>query len=328
MKRFFVALALVGALGACDGGNPASESDDSAGVGTGAQPLIDEPMPTNVPTEPGGSTGPDVYGTDANADLTMNDVDFDPQTGQLVLNNLPFDGGDNRYARDTAASTALGNAGSPFSAYRNVQGSNRYYAVFRRSASGYSQVTAVGNDNYVTFGFGGASAQRLSGDGSLPNANQNYVFNGEYAAVRTIIDPDTGSEIQYVIGDVRIDVDIEDFDDLGAVEGIIANRQFFDKAGVPINDLNGSDEFISLATAQIDFSNWTIQSSTAGVYGGNNTNGVGATGTWQGLFTGPNGEEVAGIVVVEGTGPIGIDPNTGDYIQVDVREVGAFVATR
>jgi hypothetical protein len=46
------------------------------------------------------------------------------------------------------------------------------------------------------------------------------------------------------------------------------------------------------------------------------------------LFAGPNGEEVAGIVVVSGTGPIGIDPATGDLIEVQVRETGGFIATR
>ncbi|WP_136439622.1 hypothetical protein [Pacificoceanicola onchidii] len=327
MKRTFVALALASVLAACEGGNPASDGE-SDGVGTGTQPLVDEPMPTNVPTEGTGNTGPDAYGGDINDDLTMNNVEFDTATGELVLNNLPFDGNDNTYARDAGVSGAFTGNGSSFSAYRNVEGTNRYYAVFRQSQMGYAQATAVGTDNYVTFGFGGAAAQRLEGSGALPDAEESYIFDGEYAAVRTVIDPTTGSEMQYVIGTVRIRVDIEDFDDIGAVEGFIADRTFFDNAGVPINDLNGSNERISLGTAQIDFSNWTIESSTASVYNGNNTNGVGATGTWEGLFAGPNGEEVAGIVVVEGLGPIGIDPDTGEYIEVDVREVGGFVATR
>ncbi|MFW2541391.1 hypothetical protein ACN2XU_02025 [Primorskyibacter sp. 2E107] len=325
MKRYIAALALTSVLAACSGGNPANDGED--GIGTGTQPLVDEPMPTTVPDEGGGTTGPDVYGGDIEDDLTMNDVQFDAATGELVLNNLPFDG-NNSYARTAGASAAFQTAGSSFDAYRNTEGTNRYYAVFRQSDQAYAQVTAVGTDNYVTFGFGGAAAQRLSGDGALPDSNQSYIYDGEYAAVRTIIDPDTGSEIQYVIGTARVRVDIQDFDDIGAVEGFIANRTFFDNAGIPINDLNGSDERISLGTAQINFDNWTIESSTASVYGGNNTNGVGATGTWEGLFAGPNGEEVAGVVVVEGNGPIGIDPATGEYIEVQVREVGGFVGSR
>ncbi|MFZ7091961.1 hypothetical protein [Primorskyibacter sp. 2E233] len=324
MNRFILALALSSVLAACTGGNPGNSGDD--GIGSGTQPLVDEEVPTNVPDEGTASTGPDVYGTSANEKLTMNDVDFDPATGELVLNNLPFDGDDNLYQRDAAVSTAFGTAGSSFDAYRNVAGTNRYYAVFRRTGSGYSQVTAVGTDNYVTFGFGGVAAQRLSGSGKLPTSNQSYIYDGEYAAVRTIIDPDTGSQIQYVAGTTRIRVDIEDFDTTGAVEGYIADRTFFDNNGVPIDDLNGTGEFISLSTASINFDNWTIESSDATIVGGPGT--TGATGTWEGLFAGPNGEEVAGIVVIEGTGPIGIDPATGEYIEVQVREVGGFVAER
>lgn len=325
MKHYILALALAGALSACSEGNPSS-GDSSDGVGTGTQPLVDEEMPDTVEEEDGGSTGPDKYAEDTSGGLTMNNVAYDKSTDTLVLNNLPFDGDDNTYARSAATSTAFANAGSGFSAYRNVEGSNRYYAVFRQSDQGYAQVAAAGTDNYVTFGFGGVAAQRLSGDGSLPNKNQSYIFDGEYAAVRSVIDPNTGSEIQYVIGTVRIRVDIEDFDDLGAVEGYIADRTYFDSTGVPINELNGSGEYLTLATASIDFDNWTIESSDASIQGGYST--TGATGTWEGLFAGPNGEEVAGIVVVEGSGPIGIDPDTGEYIQVEVREVGGFVATR
>ncbi|WGW05434.1 hypothetical protein [Tropicibacter oceani] len=340
MNRIILALALASVLAACTGGNP-NDSGNDDGIGTGTQPLVDEEVPDNVDEE--GSTdnsGPDVYGTEANDLLTMNDVEFDTATGELVLNNMPFDGDDNLYARDATVSTSFRNAGSSFDAYRNVGGSNRYYAVFRQTDSGYSRVTAAGTDNYVTFGFGGVAAQRLKGNGALPNADQSYIFDGEYAAVRTIIDPDTGSEMQYVAGTVRIRVDVEDFDTTGAVEGYIADRTFFDNNGVLIDDLNGTGEFITLSTAEINFDNWTIGSSDASVVGGpqpttdpNNLGGLGGgtttvAGTWEGLFAGPNGEEVAGIVVMEGSGAIGIDETTGDYVFVQVREVGGFVAER
>ena len=330
MNRSIIALALAGALAACTGGNP-NDSGNDAGVGTGAQPLIDEPMPDQDtiddnqedPADPVEET--DSFGSDYSDDLSMNEVTYDPASGDLVLNNMPFDGEDNLYRADPAASAALAGAGSSFDAYRNVGGVNRYYAVFRQSDSGYSQVTAVGTDNYIEFGFGGLAAQRLTGEGALPEANQEYTFTGEYAAVRTIIDPDTGSEIQYVAGTAEIYVDIEDFDDVGAVEGIIANRAFFDANGVFIPEISNTGEFISLKTSDINFDTWTINSATATAVLDGET---GATGSWEGLFTGPNGEEVAGIVFIEGQGPVGIDPDTGDYIQVQVRESGGFIATR
>lgn len=321
MYRNFIALALAGVLAACTGGNPNDAGNDE-GVGTGDQPLIVETDTETVGDTTTEDAGTDKFGADINADLTMNNVDFDEDTGEIILNNMPFDGEGNRYARAAAASDALGAAGSTFDAYANVGGGNSYFAVFRRTAN--SQVTAVGTNSYVSFGFGGVAAQRLDGDGSLPNSNDAYVFTGEYAAVRTIIDDTTGSQIQYVAGTVRIDVDIEDFDDIGAVQGIVSNRQFFDENGIEITDIAGAD-FISLATSQINFDNWTINSSTASVIRDNTAT---ATGNWEGLFTGPNGEEVAGIVFTEGTGPVGIDPDTGEYIEVQVRESGGFIAER
>lgn len=334
MYRNFIALTAVGVLAAC-----ASGSSDGSGIGSGTQPLTSEeqpgglgsgaqplqPEPDEVPQEPTTPVAvdsPDIFGSAINEDLTLNAVDYDPDTDELVLNNLPFDG-DNAYTRNAAVTAAVG---SGFGHYENVGGTSNYYAVFRRSGSGYSQVGTVGTDRYVSFGFGGVAAQRLDGEGALPAGNSQYLFTGEYAAVRTIIDPDSGSQVQYVAGTARIDVDIEDFDTTGAVEGVIVDRTFFDNNGVQLTDLDNVD-FISMATAELNFDNWTIASSTATAY--NRADGeAGASGSWQGLFAGPNGEEVAGIVVVSGTGPIGIDPDTGDFEEVQVRETGGFIANR
>lgn len=324
MYRIFLALAAASVLSACEGAAPTVEQ--GVGIGTGTQPLTEEESQDDIaPETPLGDRSPvNVYGDEADADLTMNDMKFDPATGELVLNNLPFDGDDNLYTRDAALSSGLQAGGSSFDVYTNVDGRASYYAVFRRSDSGYSQVGAAATDRYLGFGFGGVSAQRLRGNGRLPNANQAYLFTGEYAAVRTVDDPTTGTQVQYVAGTVEIDVDIQDFDVSGAVEGVIVDRRFFDENGVRIASLDNAD-FVSLATADIDFSDWTIMSSQAtSVVRGES----GASGTWEGLFTGPNGEEVAGIVVMEGEGPVGIDPATGDYILLDVRETGGFIATR
>lgn len=321
MYRNFIALTAVGVLAACTSGNPISSSDE-VGIGTCNQPLQPDTDCDPGETSTEAATSPNVYGAALNSDLTVNDMTYDPLTDELVLNNLPFDG-DNTYARNAPLSAAIG---SPFGAYESVGGTSDYYAVFRRSGSGYSQVGTVGTDQYVSFGFGGAAAQRLDGTGALPTANSQYLFTGEYAAVRTIIDPDTGSQLQYVAGTATIEVDVEDFDDTGAVEGIIADRTFFDNNGVQLTDLDDVD-FISLATADINFDNWTIASSTATAYSRADLSS-GASGSWQGLFAGPNGEEVAGIVVVSGSGPIGIDATTGDFEEVQVRETGGFIASR
>jgi hypothetical protein len=327
MYRNLLVLAFAGAISACSLDGSALDSGNDEGVGTGEQPLVGEEQPTDVPDEPstGAASSVDVFGADLNADLRMNEVIYDPDTDELLLNNIPFDGDDGEYARDAAGTAGLASAGSGFGAYRNTSGQAEYYAVFRRSDNAYSQVVTAGTDRYFSFGFGGAAALRLDGTGALPNANQSYVFNGEYAGVRTILDESSGTSIQYVAGTAQIDVDIEDFDTVGAVEGLIVDRRFFDANGVQVAGLNDVD-YIALHTAQINFDDWTISSSTATVrpqLGQREMNG-----SWEGLFAGPNGEEVAGIIVVEGDGPVGIDPTTGDYIVREVRETGGFVATR
>jgi hypothetical protein len=335
MYRIFAALALTGVLAACDGSTLTGSG--SSGIGTGAQPLIAEPAPTDGGTTPDpADPDPDnLYASElanASADLTVDAMRYDPASDELVFNNLPFDSnkviaGENTYTRDGAVSAALGGTGSGFDGYRNAAGprvASQYFAVFRRSASGNSQVGAVGTDRYLAFGFGGAAAQRLNGSGALPAANDSYIFAGEYAAVRTVVDETTGTRMEYVAGTSIIEVDIQDFDVTGAVEGLIVNRRFFDANGVALPDLTGAD-FITMKTAEINFDTWTITSSDAStVLAGEEQQ----TGSWSGLFAGPNGEEVAGIVVVEGEGPVGIDPATGEYILQQVRETGGFIATR
>ncbi len=336
MYRTIVALALASALAACDPASLSSSGD--SGIGTGAQPLIAEPEAVDGggTVDPDADPDPDNLYTseldDASDELTVNEMTFDPDTGELVFNDLPFDsdkgvGGENVYTRDAGVSAAL--AGSGFDAYRNAAGpraTQQFFAVFRRSATGFSEVGAVGSDRYLSFGFGGAAAQRLDGKGALPDTNDSYVFTGEYAAVRTVVDDDLNdTRIEYVSGVSLIDVDIQDFDVSGAVEGLIVSREFFDANGVNIADLSRAD-FLSLATAEINFDTWTISSSDASAVRSDGE--VTQTGSWSGLFAGPNGEEVVGIVVVEGQGPVGIDPATGDFITQDVREVGGFIATR
>ncbi len=324
MYRIIGALVVASVLVGCEGSS-LSDDDSPSGIGTGTQPLVpeaDDPVDPD-PADPGNPNNQ--FGTEFNEDLTVNEMTFDPATGELVLNGVPFDGDDNLYTRDATVSDAVRAAsGTGYDVYRNVAGTSDFYAVFRRSASGFTQAGALATDRYVSFGFGGVGAQRLEGSGALPNSDQSYVFTGEYAAVRTVVDATSGNRVQYVAGTSVIDVDIEDFDDIGAVEGLIVDRTFFDANGVQITDLDNAD-YIALATGQINFDDWSIVSSDATVF---QAGGAKASGNWQGLFAGPNGEEVAGIVVVEGSGPIGIDPDTGEYIEVSVRETGTFIATR
>jgi len=256
-----------------------------------------------------------IYGEDlGQQDIVMNSLIYDPVTQTLVINNIPFDGatGENGEA-EYARIDALPNG---FEVYDNVAGRS-YFAVFRRSDSGYSQVGAVGTETYIQYGFGGLTAQRLNAAVSMPRGE--YVYSGEYAAIRTYDEaqPNSPNQVQYVTGDVTMDVDVSDFDVTGAVEGIISNRILYDENRNPIGAL---DDYISLATAEIDFETDTISSSAAfGVSFSDRANLT--SGNWAAVFAGPNGEEIAGIVLLEGAAGDGADPGA-------VRESGVFIALR
>lgn len=297
--RLIAPLALF-LLAACDG-NPLGTGDDGGGDGG----------------DPDTRTGA-IYGDAVGADqLTMNSLVYDADRDELIVNNIPFDG--ESAPNGQAAYVRNGSLPGGFGRYESVEtattGRRQYYAVFRRSASGYSQAAAVGTDDYISYGFGGVTAQSNSATVALPGGGE-YVYTGEYAAVRTFDKTEAGApdEVQYVTGDVRLDVDIRDFDVTGAVEGIINNRMFYGQDGTPLGVL---DDYISLATGDIDRDTRTITSSEAfGVsFAGAETI---TEGNWAAVFAGPNGEEIAGIVVLEGT--VTPDPDSGT-----VRETGVFI---
>jgi hypothetical protein len=246
--------------------------------------------------------------------LTLNNIAYDPDSDTLTLNNIPFDDPDNAYERIRTEKFTNG-----FDAYQSAPalGTNeiQYFAVFRRSDSGLTQVAAAGTTAYIEFGYGGAGAQRLGGGTpTLPN-NGIYSYSGEYAGVRTNLNAGPSGEnvVTYVTGDVELAVDFDDFDDTGTIGGFVTNRALYNDAGQPIGALDG---FISLQDSTIDFTTATVVTANASeVVGGD----VVRSGNWEGVLAGPGGSEVAGILFVEGaTG----NNNNG------IREVGGFIAER
>lgn len=254
-----------------------------------------------------------VYLDEQNTFLSLNNISYDPGSDTLTLNNIPFDDPDNAYER---IGTEQFNNG--FDAYQSAPaaGTNeiQYFAVFRRSDSGLTQVAAAGTTAYLDFGYGGAGAQRLGATPSLP-ANGIYSYSGEYAGVRTSLNAGVNGEnvVNYVTGDVELAVDFDDFDDTGTIGGFVTNRALYNDAGQPIGALDG---FISLQDTTIDFATaTTVTADASEVVGGN----IVRSGSWEGVLAGPGGTEVAGILFVEGaTG----NANNG------IREVGGFIAER
>lgn len=282
MIRNMTAVAGLAVLCACGDGNPFGTVQEAGGdVSTGS-----------------------AYLTDQGTFLTLNNIAYDATSDTLSINNIPFDDPNNAYERITTEAFSNG-----FDAYTSAPtpGSNEfeYFAVFRRSDSGQTQVAAAGTDTYIDFGYGGAGAQRLGGQPTLPAAGI-FSYNGEYAAVRTTLSGGGGATVQYVTGDATLRVDFDDFDNTGAVGGSISNRTLYDTSGAAIGTLSG---FISLQDTDIDFANAAIEPATA-----TEVTATGSiNGNWRGVFAGPAGNEVAGILFVEGG---------------NVRESGAFIATQ
>lgn len=286
MRKPMTALAAVFVFTACDG-NPFATT-------TGSQTADQSPGSVNLSTQ----------GTF----LTLNNASYDASSDTLFLNNIPFDDPNNAYARITTEAFANG-----YDAYESAPaaGTNQvqYYAIFRRSDSGHTQVAAAGTTAYVSFGYGGAIAQRLTSQPTLPT-NGIYSYNGEYGAVRTTLGTGGAAHtIQYVIGDATLRLDFDDFDDTGAIGGTVQNRRLYDTTGALIGTLDG---FISLQDTTIDTATATVNVANATEFAGTGA-ATGNTGRWEGVLAGPGGVEIAGILFVEGT---------------SVREAGTFVTTR
>lgn len=286
------ALVSLLAVAAC-GGNPWVEED-------GAEPDV---------------FGGSIYADDLNDQLTMDSMVYDSETQELVINNIPFDGATAENGQAIYTRTgALG--ASSFDRYEDAAGTLAYYAVFRRSESGATQAGAFATSSYIDFGIGGASAQRNSANVNLPNSGE-YSFTGEYAAVRIYSDAaGVLDRPEYVTGDVEIEMDFGDFDDVGAIVGVISNRQLYDYNG---NIIGPMDDFVSLAMTEIDRDTGIV---TAGGASGISTDTATTmtSGQWTAILGGTEGTEIAGIVVLESA-----DSSTSTEL---VRETGVFIAIR
>ncbi len=264
IRKLIAASALVG-LAACSGGEflfPVEEEEEGS---------ITDPSPM--------FTG------------EVNKVDYDADNNQLVVNNLPFDGPDGIYQQVAARTEVNG-----FGVYTSLQtantGQRRYFAVFRQSEHG--EVAAIATGDYKNLGFGGTSIAR---DGTTAmRASGEYVYRGLYGGLRTFSDDtfkDRGG-IELVEGDVLLEIDLADFDDTGAVEGRVSNRTAYNINGVPLQPLPN----IVFSTTSIS-AGGVIDPGTA-----SSSNRDGSTrdsGTYQGLFVGPDGEEILGAVDISGT---------------------------
>ena len=262
-------------------------------------------------------------------------ISYNATDDTFTVDNLPFDG-DNTYARDDVV-TSLG----PFSVYENdstyaddVTGvlinQFEHKAIRGVSTTGNTEFSIVRTGAYVPYGFGGFLYQRNTGV-VLPTTGE-AAYNGDYAGLR---DFQGRGGLEYVTGQMNVNIDFEDFNAGDAVDGHITNRRVFDING---NDITAGI-LAALTTEQgvaitaLPSVNFVIQPgvlSTNGEITGSLSsfipNDEGSfdgleTGTYYAVISGTGaGQEIVGVVVMESP------DHRADG--VTVRETGGFILYR
>lgn len=314
--------------------------------GSGDNPVTGGDSDDGVITDPG--TDPNLGLTDAaflfqpNSNLVANSFVFTPGatpgTGTISINNLPFDGVSSQGGAYTPRPGVVLPNGTVYQNTPTTSAEDQYYAVVLTSGAGGTGalVGAVATNAYRGSGYGGAYASRPVGAGLPPTQPATYQYTGSYNGIRVIrqqedIAPANG--IQLTTGDAEINIDLQDFDLSGAIRGQIRNRRLFDLNGNEILVPGRSLGRLELVITNLDPATLETTSDAANP-GTTNTrnldNSFAQTGTWTGLVSGPNGEEVAGFLIVEGE-LSDFDPNfDSDLTRLPVtgRETGGFIAAR
>ncbi len=264
---------------------------------------------------------------DGNGSGYAQAITYDAATDTFTVDNLAFDG-DNAYARDDVVPD-LG----PFQVYENdtlyfddVTGDPipqyEHKALYGMSTTGNTRFAIVRTGAYVSYGFGGFIYAR-DGGVDLPTTGQ-ATFTGAYAGLR---DFNGQAGLEYVTGDMRIDIDFDDFNDGAGVSGEVTGRRIFDLDG---NDVTATVT-AELGTVDLPVLRFTVAegvTTDAGEMSGGvtsyYTDGTGQTllfenGTYYAVIAGAS-DEIVGVIVVEAA-----DPRVDG---VTVRETGGFILYR
>ena len=269
---------------------------------------------------------------------------YNRRNDTFTVDNIGFDGA-NVYKRDTVVPTVgnarvfaadevttdflTGNAIDQIVPYRAL------YGVSSTQLDGEPRTSyaIVRTGGYVNKGFGGYIYER-NGGVKLPDTGQ-ATFSGKYAGIRVF---DGRGGLEYTDGDMRIDIDFEDFNANDAVKGRIINRHAYDEDGIRLQT-GSADTDLKLPTIL-----FTVQEGTPSLnadgeiavpvssYVPNDTGALEPfeTGTFTGIIAGDTttgaagspgrGGEIVGIVKVTSE-----DPRTDG---VTVQETGGAILTR
>lgn len=344
MRELVVPLVVASFLAACSG--PAAfdkagtdGTDDTVDTGTPGDETSenpDEPINSDNTLPPGTSSPSPATGIvryeakDSEGNGYARSFTYNSSNDTFLVDGLAFDGANSAYTRGDP----VGSLGR-FAVY---EGPATYLdsvtdvpisqflhrALYGVSASGEVKLAIVRTGSYVNYGFGGFIYQR-NGSVTLPTSGQ-AAFTGEYAGLR---DFKGRGGLEYVRGDMTMEIDFEDFNAGDAVRGAVTNRRVYDIAG---NDITASimtalgSSAAVLPTITFDVGPGVMTEN------GEITGSVGsftydddsvATGFEQGKYyaivSGDDPDEVVGIIVTEAADP------RGDFT---TRETGGFLLTR
>lgn len=318
------------ALTACGGGgagdsNPVTGASDDD-VATATPGTIADPNDQSTNTS---------FVFDQDRQLTANQFTYQPGAtpadDTIVINNLPFDNVSSEDGTYTPRAGVVLPTGQVFD-NAATGASLQYLAVVQVSGTTGALIGAVATDGYAGFGYGGAYASR-NDSGLPPDTSITYRYTGTYNGVRVIRQVGTGAVgannvMQLTTGNATVLVDLRDIDEGGAVVGSISSRRLYDTNGNFLGNLSGIGLSELITAPSILTADNTIAETGAGTV---NSDGTAAqSGTYSGMFSGPNGEEIIGLLVIEGN-LADSDPNhdpVDGNAPVTGREVGGFIATR
>lgn len=279
MRSMFAALATLFLLAACGPGQPFTFNENT-----------DETEETVDPNDPNTSVD-SKFLFDRESGMTMNSVRYDAENDELVINNLPFDGPAGRYDH----LRNLGRGAISSAVYENRQtattGLIKHYAVFVRSEH-INAFAALGDWN--GYGYGGANVTRT--EFSLPDdVEREYVFLGAYAGIRSF---ENRGGLEIVNGDVRILLDVDDFDPengiQGAIVGSIYNRTATTPNGGALVDLPR----MQLALVEFSSTDGVFTDGTATSYFPDRS--VRDSGSFEGMLAGSQSDAIGAHILTRG----------------------------
>ncbi|MGL5009970.1 MAG: hypothetical protein ACRC6I_08810 [Paracoccaceae bacterium] len=246
MKPMKLALVAMLCLAGC-GGNPFGTGDGTPPNGEGPPGVVGTENPAASRALERREAKVTAPGQDYGNGFAEGYV-YDPTNDTFGVDGLAFDGA-NVYTRSTAVPN-LGTATAATGPFQVYEGANTFNdsvtgvpinqffhrAVQGVSVNGNTRFAIVRTGSYVPFGFGGFLYER-NGRVTLPSTGQ-ATYSGAYGGLR---DFDGTGGIEYVTGNMTVDIDFEDFNDgetpLGdGIKGEVTGRRIIDIFGTDITN--------------------------------------------------------------------------------------------